>query len=167
MIASSLGAVATAAFLLAAPQAASQGLRVASPEEIAAGARSCAAATAASGVEVNKLTADGWQAASVSNNGQSINNAGLYFGKGDLLLALSGSSAKICAIVARIQSNASLAPTLSAIGQQLGVPAKSRPNEANTAYWFPAGHIVQMKLTGKPDAPAVRIVVGFAPLEKK
>lgn len=77
MIASSLGAVATAAFLLAAPEAASQGVRVASPEEIAAGIRSCAGCR------------------------------------------------------------------------------------------FPAGHIVQMKLTGKPDAPAVRIVDGFAPLEKK
>ena len=167
MIDTALNALAAATALLSAPPAASHGLPVASPQEVAAGAKSCAAATSASGVDVNKLTADGWRRASVSNNGQSINDAGLFFGKGDLLLTLSSSSAKICGIVARIQSTAALAPIIDAMGRQFGVPGKRRPNEADTAYWFPTGHIVQMKLTGKTDAPAVRVVVGYAPREKK
>jgi hypothetical protein len=159
--------MAAATVVLSASPAASQGLPVSSPQEIAAGARSCSAATSAAGVDVNKLTADGWRRASVSDHGQSINNAGLFFGKGHLLLTLSSNSAKICGIVARIQSTAAFAPIIDAMGQQLGVPGKRRPNETDTAYWFPAGHIVQMKLTGKTDAPAVRVVVGYAPLEKK
>jgi hypothetical protein len=158
---------AAAALLLSGSPAPSQGLRVASAQEIAAGARSCAAATSASGVDVNKLTADGWHRASVTNKGQSIDNTGLFFGKGDLLLTLSSSSAKICGIVARIQSNAAFAPIVDEMGRQLGVPGKSRPNEANTAYWFPAGHIVQLKLSGQPATPAVRLVVGYAPQGKK
>jgi len=162
-----LNGLAAATVLLSAPPTGSHGLRAASPQEVAAGAKSCAAATSASGVDVNKLTADGWRRASVSNQGQSINNAGLFFGKGDLLLTLSSSSAKICGIVARIQSTAAFAPIIDAMSQQLGVPGKRRPNEADTAYWFPAGRIVQVKLTGKADAPAVRVVVGYAPLEKK
>jgi hypothetical protein len=152
--------------LLGAP-AAAQGLPVAAPQEIVAAAQSCAAATGPSGVDQPKLIADGWHRASITSDGKPVENAGLIFGKGDLLLRLSDASAKICFISGRIQDAATLGDVAYAMDKGLGVSGAAKAGESNTYYWFPPNHIVQLQLTGKPDAPAVRVAVGYHPLETK
>ena len=148
-------------------QAQGQGLAIARVPEIVAGTRSCAAVTTALGVDQARLQADGWHRATVTNQGIAIADAGSFFSRGHLLLSVSGGSAKVCFIIARVQNTAVMAEVIRAMGQGLGVSGRSRPGEANTAYWFPPEHIVQLTMTGKSDAPAVRIAVGYTPAPKK
>jgi hypothetical protein len=149
-----------------AGQAAAQGLPVAAPQEIVAGTRSCAAATTAVGVDVQKLEADGWRRATVAADGKTVETLAVY-GKGKLLLTLIKGGAKSCVVMARIQDAATFGDVAFEMDKGLGAAGAARPGEANTIYWFMPGNIVQMAMTGKPDAPSVRVAVGYYGGEKK
>jgi len=148
-----------------ASNAAASGLQPAAPDEIVSGAKACAGATSAAGVDRGKLESAGWHHATATADDKPVD--AVFYGKGDLLLTLSGASAKICFITARIRDTAAFLDVGHAMDQGLAVSGASKLEEANTVYWFPPDHIVQMKLTGKPDAPAVRIAVGYNPSEKQ
>ena len=154
-----------AALGLAGHAAAAAGLQPATPDEIVAGAKSCAAATSPAGVDQHKLEADGWRHATVAAGDKPV--GATFYGKGDLLLTLNGPTAKVCFVTARIKDSDAFGTIGNALNQELGVTAAAKPDEPDTAYWFPPDHIVQMQLTGKPDAPAVRIAVGYNPSEKQ
>jgi hypothetical protein len=159
------GLTVSALALIPAP-AAAQGLPVATPQEIVAGAGSCAAATSAGGVDEHKLQADGWRAATMSANGRPVDTLRFY-SKGSLLLTLPKDTAKICIFTARIRDAATFGDIASVMDTGLNVSGTARQGEANTVYWFPSGHVVQMQLTGKPDSPSVRVGVGYMAAEKK
>jgi len=149
-----------------AGHAAAAGLQPATADEIVAGTKSCTAATSQTGVDQNKLEADGWKHATVTTGEKPV--GATFYGKGDLLLTLNGPAAKICFVTARIKDADAFGIIGNALNQGFGVTAAAKPDEPNTAYWFPPDHhIVQMQLTGKPDAPAVRIAVGYNPSEKQ
>jgi hypothetical protein len=133
---------------------------VATPQEIVAGAQSCAAATSAAGVDEHKLEADGWSRATMSGSGKPVDTLSFY-GKGGLLLVLTRGSAKICVFTARIEDAATFDDIAFAMDKGLGVPGKGQQQEAHTFYWFPPHHVVQLQLTGKRDAPGVRVGVGY------
>lgn len=163
----SLAAVLTAALFVVPGQAEAAGLPITTAQEIVAGTKSCVAATSAAGVNAARLQADGWRRAVVSSNSTGTQNSGVSFARRGLLLTLSGGSRKVCNIIARVDA-AAIANIVPAMGRGLGTAGnKSRAGEADTAYWFPAGHIVRMQLTGKPDARAIRIAVGYAPVRNK
>jgi hypothetical protein len=153
--------------LLLSGQAPAQGLPVANVGEIVAGAQSCIAATSPSGVDRAKLQANGWHTATISANGKPVQGGGIYYGKGDLLLRLGDGSSKICFVSARIADSGSFGEIGYALDKGLGVAGAAKPGEANTVYWFPADHIVQLQLTGGANAPGVRVAVGYNPAEKK
>jgi hypothetical protein len=150
---------------MAAP-AAAQGMAVAAPAEIVAGAKSCAAATSQSGVDERKLEADGWRRGTMSGGGKSA-DALRFYAKGNLLVVLTRAPSTLCAVTARIQDAATLNDVAFAMDKGLGAAGTGRPGEANTIYWFVPGSIVQLALTGKPDAPSVRVAVGYYAGEKK
>jgi hypothetical protein len=159
---------ALAALIVALPvaQAAAQGLPVSAPEEIVAGTQSCATATSATGVDERKLQADGWHHATMSADGKPVDGLNVY-SRGKLLLMLTKGAAKICPIMARIQDAGTFGDIAFAMDKSLGVKGAARQGEQDTLYWFPPDHIVQMKLTGKAEAPSVRVAVGYNPGEKK
>lgn len=150
---------------LAGP-AAAQGLPVAAPQEIVAGTKSCAAATSAAGVDVRKLEADGWHHATMSADGKAIDTLTLY-GRGKLLLTLTKGNAKICFVTARIQNAATFGDVAFEMDKGLGAAGAANPGETNTIYWYLPGNIVQLIMTGKPEAPSVRAAVGYYAGEKK
>jgi hypothetical protein len=159
--------LALAAFIVGGESAAAT-LPVASAQEIVAGAQSCLAATSATTVDEQKLKADGWHDATMSSSGKAVATPLTFYGKGGLLLSLDRKSGKgLCMISGRIKNADAFGIIGSAMDKALGTAGTGNPNAPNTAYWFPADHIVQLKLTGTSDAPAVRIAVGINPAEKK
>ena len=159
------GLVALAPLPIAAA-AAAQGLPVAAPQEIVAGTKSCVAAMSEAGVDERKLEGDGWRLGTMSGDGKAEGGLSFY-GKGKLMLVLGKAPSRLCAVTAHIRDQASFGDVASEIEKGLGAAGTTRPGEANTIYWFVPGRIVQLVLTGKPEAPSVRVGVGYFAGEKK
>ena len=163
----SVRVLAASAFIALASPAVAKGLPPATPGEIAAGVQSCVAATSASRVDVEKLKTDGWRSATLSADGKPASTQLTFYGKGALLLTFDQHAARpICFLSAHIPNKASILDVGREMNRQMNVQGAADPKEADTYYWFPAGHLVQLKLTGKPNEPAVRVAVGFNPAEK-
>lgn len=158
------GGVAASLLLPIAAQASGQGLPVAAPQEIVAGAQSCAGATSEAGVDERKLEADGWRRATVTGKAA---DALTFYGKGKLLLTLSKPAPKVCIVTARIKEAETFGDIAFELEKATGTQGVAQPGEANTIYWFVPGHLFQLALTGKPDAPSVRVAVGYYAGEKK
>ena len=137
-------------------------VKPATPQEIVAGSKSCIAATTAKSVDPAKLRADGWNTASVSNDGRAIETPMTFFGKGGLLLTFNKQrSAPFCFITAHLPAAANFDAVAFAMDGGLGIAGKAKPSEAGTIYWFPTSYIVQLTATGTLKEPAVRVAIGY------
>ena len=141
-----------------------QGLPPANPAEIVAGAQSCIIATGSKHVDQTKLEAQGWHSASVSQDGKAVATGLTFLGKDKLLLTFDKkSAAPTCFITAHLDEAGTFGDVAYAIDSGLGVHGAAKSGEANTIYWFPPDHIVQLSMTGTSAAPSVRVAVGYMP----
>lgn len=130
--------------------------------EIISGVESCLAVTSSTGVDAEKLRADGWAAMSASENGKPVPSPMPLFSKGNLLLIQQGGTpTPICAIMAKVPNVPAVRQIVVAMDSALKTARKGKDGKAIPAYWFPEGHIVELATTGTPEAPGVRIVVGY------
>jgi hypothetical protein len=130
--------------------------------EIISGVESCLAVTSSTGVDAAKLRADGWAAMSASENGKSVPTPMPLFSKGNLLLIQQGGTpTPICAIMAKVPDVPAVRQIVGAMENALKTARKGKDGKAIPAYWFPKGHIVELATTGTPEAPGIRIVVGY------
>ncbi len=148
----------------AGASAAAQGLPPATPTDIASGVRSCLAATGPKTIDTDKLQADGWHSASVSQEGKPVATSLRIFGKDKVLVTID-KDAKVptCFVTAHLPDADTFNDVAFSIDHDLGVHGKTDQGEADTFYFFPQGHIVQLKKTGTAAAPSVRIGVGYRP----
>ena len=163
----SLRLIAGWALLTLAVPAASQGLPPATPDEILAAARSCAAATSSAGLDLKKLEADGWGKASMSADGKPVATPLTFYNKGHLLLAYNSGSAKpFCIFTGRIESAAEFRNLQAAFASSFGAPVKD-DGKGEQLFLSPDRHIVDLASTGTADRPAVRVAVGPVVQEAK
>jgi len=167
VITKALSPLALSALALGAVQASAQGLSPSSMDEILSGTRSCLTATSPSGVDEKKLQADGWQHATLSSNGKSIENGLTFYGRKGLLIILNKSAATpLCALSARIAARPDYLKLQAAMAKLYGGPAGTDP-QGEYVFMTTDHHIIDLAPTGSTDSPAVRVAVGPVPEEKK
>lgn len=156
-------AIIIAAALAAASPTTAQ-MEVAPVADIVAAAEVCRASTGPTGIDEAKLTAAGWAIASASKDGKPVAMPLRVYGKaGSKAILMLPPGSKLCTGVARIADRAAFETAAAALDRAVATPQRAQPNEPDAVLWFPAGHIVQLQLTGKPDAPSVRIGVMSTP----
>jgi hypothetical protein len=152
--------LAAVALVGVAGPAAGQGLQPAGGDEIMAAARSCAAATNATGVDPRKLEADGWNKATVSSNGKPVTTPLTMYGKGHLLLMFDAAGASpLCIVTGRIPSVAEFPKLQAAFAAAYGTPIKD-DGKGEQMFIAPDHRVVDLASTGSSDHPAVRVGVG-------
>lgn len=123
---------------------------------------SCLAATGPNIVDTDKLQADGWRSAVISQEGKAVSTSLRIFSKAKVLITID-KDAKVptCFVTAHIPDADTFDDVAFSIDQDLGVHGSVNKGEADTLYFLPPGHIVQLKRTGTTTAPSVRIAVGY------
>jgi hypothetical protein len=155
-----------AALLLGAP-AVAQGLPTGSMDEIISATRSCLAATSSTGVDEQKLQADGWHRATLSANGKPVQNGMTFYGRNGLLLILNKSApTPLCALTARIAAGPDFLKLQAAMAALYGGSVGTDP-QGEYVFMAPDHHIIDLAPTGTSDRPAVRVAVGVVPQENK
>jgi len=150
--------------LPAIPVAAQEsGMQVAPVAEIVEGVQSCRDATSSTGVDPEVLAADGWSALSVTQDGRSSQTPVPMLSKGSLLLMYADPQTPACFVIARIDEPDTALRVAAGLDGHLATARKQEGEKPIPAYWFPAGHVVQLQTTGSIDKPAVRISVGGRP----
>ena len=140
--------------------AAARGLSPATDDELLAGARSCAAATNPTGVDVRSLEANGWDKATMSANGKAAATSLTFYGKGHLLLMFDANGkSPLCIVTGRISSIAEFPKLQTAFAAAYGPPVKD-DGKGEQLFIAPDHRVVELASTGSVDRPSVRVGVG-------
>jgi hypothetical protein len=148
------------ALVAVAGPATAQGIAPARTDEIIAGAQSCAAATAPTGIDEARLKSDGWGKGAVSANGKALPTSMAFYGNGPLVLMFNRNGAKpICIVTGRLPSAADFPKLQAAFASAYGAPVKDDGKGAQI-FITPDHRIMQLAFTGTEQMPAVRVGVG-------
>ena len=152
-----------AALFVTAPAAAK--LPIAGPADVVTAVRDCRAATGPTGVDAAKLRAAGWQPASVK-----VATPLRFYGRKDVnavLMYAVGGARPLCTVNAGLTDRKAFPAMVAALDQELGIVRQTQPGRADAVRWLAAGQLVQLDLTGAPDAPLIGASVTLTFQEKK
>jgi hypothetical protein len=159
--------IALAGLLLAAPASAQR--PAAPPQDIAEATAACVLAAGPGRVDTARLVSDGWVLATVNAKGDPvITPLRIYGRKGSaaVLTTTVGTAADgLCVTTARIDTAKRFFDVERALVSRLG--ARPIKRETGETIFVTGGKVVSLVLSGKPEAPAIRISVMQMPQEKK
>jgi hypothetical protein len=158
----------------AAPAQPPAQMQAGSPADFAVAVSSCWNAVGPTGVDLTKLVADGWTAASATgSNGKTIAlPIGIYGKSGvNALVMASGNTGDqgICAVVGRLRSIDDAKTVLPAVKQSLlAIDPNVKAASSNGGIVFiDLPRLAMLNATGSKEKPGMRIVVGYEASEKK
>lgn len=149
-----------AALALAAPISATaqSGLRPGEPAAIVAAAQSCREAVTPARLDEQRLTADGWTLAQMSQEGRPVESPLRMFGRGSIMLVAMPESPG-CLVMARLESAARYAELIQALISAFGAPARTQSGQ--TLWLLEGNRAMQAETTGSRERPGVRIAIMY------
>ena len=146
------------------------GFRPVKPDVIAQSGRSCANSVSSTGVDEQRLRADGWSEGTLQSKGKEAASPLRFFGRAGTMLLLTREEGRpaggSCVVMASIKSTKHYPQVVEAMTAALGGSA-SKAKDESVMWLLDGGKAAQMAPTGSNEKPSVRIVVVFVSGKKE